>query len=723
MAEIINDAEIKAVEDLTDKFNRLGNVLDTIIAKGEENKTVIEQSKAVGELSKKIADLEKNQEALVNENKKLKEAQDKATKSAESQSEAMESLDEHTGGFIARAKEMGKQLWALARNPFILMLATIIAAFAAMASAVRTFFTATGEGEDILNRQTAVWNQFFNTLKKGWKDLGKSVAEALGEEGLTSVLYNFLRIFSDEMAASFMKTQKEARELADIVDDIETRMAINIVKRAETELEYNRLSRQAEMLKLEDQAKALAALEEGIKVKERQLAIDKELAKQSADATLYQIGLEHGLTKEMVDRMSFEERDAEFTGEEMKRIAEAYANVINLEAKYEQEVRRNTTKIITFKEQMRLAAVKEATRLAEDEIRQAQRSVDIQISEVQRAARMGEITVKEAEERIQQIKEETAADTIEKQIRIYQQLINMEELNADERAAIDIKLWELRRQLHDAYFASIKENYRLTFEDITAMYVDFTSSLGDLFASITERRLQEIDIEEKKMEEMYNKELELAGDNDEAKAEIEKRAEKRREQLEKRRLEAQRRAAVFDKIISATQAGIQTSLAIIRMLANPGGPAGVAMSIAAGITGAAQVAAILSRPIPQYKDGGRTTADIILAGEEGIEMYRTPSGEVGFTPNRPTIMKLPIGTEIKNHRETMKELAANGITGITDFAGTGDDVQWALYNKLNSIETTIKNKREVHYNWTRKGLEKAFKNGESRTYWMDNFFN
>src|SRR5690606_35151379 len=104
------------------------------------------------------------------------------------------------------------------------------------------------------------------------------------------------------------------------------------------------------------------------------------------------------------------------------------------------------------------------------------------------------------------------------------------------------------------------------------------------------------------------------------------------EDLEKKRIQAQRKAAVFDKTLSATQAAIQTSLAIIRMLANPGGSAGVALSIAAGITGALQVAAILAKPIPQYKDGGVTVADFIRAGEEGFEQCQTPGGKIGYTP-------------------------------------------------------------------------------------------
>lgn len=727
MAEIIDDNEIKAVESLTEKFNKLGSVLDDIIVKGKENQTVIEQSKAVGELTRKIGELEKNQQKLVEENKKLKDAQEKATKATKDQEEAMDALDDNMGGVISKAKEMGKQFLALMRNPFILALATIVGTIAAMASAMKTFLTNTGEGEDILNRQKGVWNQFFNVLKAGWKDLGKSFVEALGEDGLQGLLYGILSYFSPALAASFMKTSGEAKELADVIDDIETRMAINITRRADAELKYNRLSLQAEKLKYEDQVKAVALLEEGIKVKEQQMLIDKQLAKQQADATLYQIGLEHNLTKAEVDRMSHEERDAEFTGEEMKKIAEAYANVINLEAAYEQEVRRNTTKIVAFKEQIRKSIVDSATHESEAAIQLAVDSTNRRVALLQEeaAARVaaGENrfkVIKDTEEKIEQVRKDAVQQHIQNQINEYSKLLGLAQLNAEERYAIEQKLNALEFQLSDEMFNKLKQGYQITFEDIVTMYQDFTSSLNDLFQSITENRLAQIDAEEKAMEERYAREIELAGDNEETKAILEREAEKRREILERKRITEQRKAAIFDKAVSATQASIQTSLAIIRMLANPGGPAGVAMSIAAGITGALQVAAILAKPIPQYKDGGKTIADIIIAGEEGFEMYRTPSGEVGLTPDTATVMRLPVGTEITPHDETVRQLAADAIDNVG--GRLPDDNSWMLYHKLDSLENTIKNKKEVHMNWTRKGLERAIKNGESRTYFMNEFY-
>jgi len=57
-------------------------------------------------------------------------------------------------------------------------------------------------------------------------------------------------------------------------------------------------------------------------------------------------------------------------------------------------------------------------------------------------------------------------------------------------------------------------------------------------------------------------------------------------------------AAVRTKALGIMDATISTAAAIIKMLANPGGFAGLALSIAAGVTGALQVGTILATPIP-----------------------------------------------------------------------------------------------------------------------------
>jgi TP901 family phage tail tape measure protein len=74
--------------------------------------------------------------------------------------------------------------------------------------------------------------------------------------------------------------------------------------------------------------------------------------------------------------------------------------------------------------------------------------------------------------------------------------------------------------------------------------------------------------------------------------------------LDNKKSAMQRKAAERDKKLKVFQAFTSTAAAVIHMLADPGGIPGVALSVLAGITGAAQIAAIASEPLPEFADGG-----------------------------------------------------------------------------------------------------------------------
>lgn len=58
-----------------------------------------------------------------------------------------------------------------------------------------------------------------------------------------------------------------------------------------------------------------------------------------------------------------------------------------------------------------------------------------------------------------------------------------------------------------------------------------------------------------------------------------------------------------NKVLQLANIGINTAAAIVGFLANPGGPAGVGLSIAAGVTGAVQAALIAATPAPSFANG------------------------------------------------------------------------------------------------------------------------
>lgn len=127
---------------------------------------------------------------------------------------------------------------------------------------------------------------------------------------------------------------------------------------------------------------------------------------------------------------------------------------------------------------------------------------------------------------------------------------------------------------------------------------------------------------------------------------IEEQAALREEEIEKQRVEAERRNAIFQKAQAVAQAGINTALAVTAALTNPfTSAATIPLIIAAG---AAQIATILATPIPEYAQGTKDHAGgLAVVGDGGrSEMVVFPDNRVWKTPATDTVVNLPAHTQV-----------------------------------------------------------------------------
>lgn len=134
--------------------------------------------------------------------------------------------------------------------------------------------------------------------------------------------------------------------------------------------------------------------------------------------------------------------------------------------------------------------------------------------------------------------------------------------------------------------------------DISGYVSSIGGSFSDLFGNINK-------IQDNASQEELNRL--------EALVEAEEEGTDRRIQLEadlsKAKSKAAKDTAKRQKALGTFSAVIDTAAAIIGFLADPGGIPGVVLSALAGVTGATQIAAIQSQPLPQLANGG-----IIQAG-------------------------------------------------------------------------------------------------------------
>ena len=169
--------------------------------------------------------------------------------------------------------------------------------------------------------------------------------------------------------------------------------------------------------------------------------------------------------------------------------------------------------------------------------------------------------------------------------------------------------------------------------------------------------------------------------------------------------------------------GMKTAQAIMSVWADSSlsTVAKLPMSILVATQGAMQLAALLSKPLPAYEKGTPKEGHgggLALVGEKRRELVITPSGQMFYTPNKPTIMDLPRDSHVIPNPDAMSEMAKidaiNGLKNI-NFGG-GFDVSGLRFD-IKDLKRAILNKPEVGYDFD-KGL-KYIKRGGNKDYFVN----
>lgn len=284
--------------------------------------------------------------------------------------------------------------------------------------------------------------------------------------------------------------------------------------------------------------------------------------------------------------------------------------------------------------------------------------------------------------------------------------------SAEEQAEIEKKLAELRAKLIQNLYESqtgLFDNEIRDLKKVQGYYEDFSKAITGLFNAITARRIANIDNEIAKSEEFFNKQIEQAGDNDKAKAQIEKQAEGRRKQLDRERVKEQRKAARLEKAQAVISATISGSLAVLNALSTVKPyPLAVVAAISAGVLAAAEVATIIAQPIPQYADGtpiGGHPGGLALVGDGGGRERIEHSGRTFYSPDRPTLVNMPAGAVVTPYEETMADLALGALMrgSRSDRQAPDSGVSREMISELQGIKKEIRNSKAPVVNYHQIG--------------------
>jgi hypothetical protein len=614
---------------------------------------------------------------------------------------ALQGLDGVTGGLIGRLKGLGQQFGAIFSNGYVLAIGAIVGAFMLLKSAVTTYFDTTVEGEEKLKSQQATWEAFFITLRNGWASVGKSVFEFFGENGLKGAFTALLTYISPAMAAEFLATEVNAQKLSAALAKLWKDHIRDVVDDAKTEVKVNQdLEDSKNKLKFTDEER-ITALRQANKLLSEQLQGDIDLA--NADIKAQQLRIEELggviIKGKLISELSDDEiKSMHVKQEEVEKLGQLQAAALKIESDASLKRKANLKAEIALVQEMareEKAFQDELVKMAKDAVEskvQDSKNAESKLitDEQERALKSLKNTdlteidrrgiIDRSQKNIEYIKKESSKRLIEDEITALTESLGLLKLNAEEKAAVEQKIFELKGRLtqlaYDAEIANSKKSLadvQKTLNNVNTEYNKFIGSITSLFSSFTTTRLNDIDKEEAHFNAATDRKLKLAGDNEAEKLKIEADANKKRDEFEKQRIKEQRRAAIFDKFTAAVQAGINTGLAVTNQLAKGDPYTAFARALAAGTAGALQVAAILAKPIPQYELGTRGTphkGGLAVVGEKGSEMMFTPNG-VQLTPAFPTLMNLPAGTEVIPHDETMRMIA---MSGMGDLSGNNKTV-------------------------------------------------
>jgi hypothetical protein len=403
------------------------------------------------------------------------------------------------------------------------------------------------------------------------------------------------------------------------------------------------------------------------------------------------------------------------------------SEVVLLKEQQEQKVTFATLQGIKdrqdIEEQARQKRLKSDREIAETTTKGLQRVAQFDIDTIKNQVAQNKKTKEQGAAEILEIEKELAQKTIEENIKALEVILQTELLTKDERKAIDQELFNFRSQLADELFKNTQDKNNETqvseeerLSRLTNIYQNFADSVGLIFNTLTDNRLQNLDLESEALQSKMENELRMAGENEEAKAKIQNDFARKQVDIERKRIDLQRRQAMFNKATGAIEAAINTAVAVTKVLATP------PLAISIGIFGAAQVAAILAKQIPTFSEGGIHKGGLLIAGEKGIEKIEVPGHAPFLSPDAATLLNAPAGTKITSNEETMKQLAGSQLfyERKNDKKSNADSHE--IIKELKKLGYIIENKKEVHWSVSRKGIEKAFKSAQTMTYWLDNFY-
>lgn len=203
------------------------------------------------------------------------------------------------------------------------------------------------------------------------------------------------------------------------------------------------------------------------------------------------------------------------------------------------------------------------------------------------------------------------------------------------------------------YYERVNEAAEHSSELRKKLEADLANSIVGFASVLFENKVQAVEEDIAKSEDYYARQIELAGDDYRKRDILEKEAEKKRQELEKRKRKELKKQFIFNQLLSIAEIGVNLAKTISAInLAGAmidaitfgvGGKPYIAANLPFAIgTAAVQVATVLAKKAPKYKHGRKGgPAEFAEVGDGFVhEVVEKGDGSAYLTPNRPTLTYL-----------------------------------------------------------------------------------
>ena len=279
---------------------------------------------------------------------------------------------------------------------------------------------------------------------------------------------------------------------------------------------------------------------------------------------------------------------------------------------------------------------------------------------------------KEYQDNCLEIQDKYARKSAEKAVELLEDVLNTENLSADEREKLERDLakakMDLEKLMADQAIEQIRrvEDEEEEAKDKRIKAIRYWSqvasealnSINALGNAIFDSKIEKIENEQEAQEEAADKEQTRISELVEKKVITEEEGEarkraaeaqtaKKNEELEKKKANLKYKQALWDKANSVAQTGINTAAALMELWVKPGWPQAIPLMAVVGALGALELSTILATPIPKYAKGtDYHKGGPAIVGDGGRHEVVWLNGDAWLTPDRPTLVDIPQGASV-----------------------------------------------------------------------------